>query len=129
VATSAFAVVSQAQLHAKVPNGAVPGPTSLTTADGTATSSQSFNPTLSITGFSPANGPPGTVVDIQGIGFTPGSTVQFNGTAAATVAYIRSGELSATVPAGATTGQITLTNTSSPIGTVTSAKNKKYTVT
>jgi hypothetical protein len=67
------------------------------------------------------------VVDIHGIGFTPTSTLQFNGTTATTVTYISSSEVKATVPAGATTGPITLTNTSSPVGTVGSAKN--YSVT
>jgi hypothetical protein len=65
-------------------------------------------------------------VDIQGVGFTPGSTVKFNGTPATTVNYISSGEVKATVPSTATSGQITLTNTSPPAGTVRSAK--KYTV-
>jgi hypothetical protein len=121
VAASGVTVYSPTKLGAIVPNGAVAGQISVTTADGTATSSQSFTPTLSITGFSPTSGPPGTVVDIQGIGFTPGSTVQFNG-AAASVSYISSGEVKATVPSSATTGRITLTNTSSPAGTVGSAK-------
>jgi hypothetical protein len=126
VAASGFTVYSPTRLGVKVPNGAVAAKISVTTAAGTATSSASFTPTLSITGFSPASGPPGTVVDIAGIGFTPGSTVQFNGTAAA-VSYIGSGEVKATVPPSAANGQITLTNTSSPTGAVLSAK--KYTVT
>jgi hypothetical protein len=67
------------------------------------------------------------VVDITGVGFTPGSTVKFNGTATASVSYISSGEVKATVPAGAATGLITLTNTSTPMGTVGGAK--KYGVT
>ena len=126
VAASSFSVRTPTTLAATVPNGAATGKISVATAAGTATSSQSFTPTLSITGFSPGSGPPGTVVDIKGIGFTPTSTVQFNGTAAAAVAYIGSGEVTATVPTGATSGQITLTNTASPVGTGRSAK--KYVV-
>jgi hypothetical protein len=127
VAAPNFSVYSSTQLGVRVPNGAVAGPISLATAAGTATSSTNFTPTLSITSFSPASGPPRTVVDIHGIGFTPGSTVHFNGTAASSVTFISSSEVKATVPAGATTGPIMLTNTSSPVGTVGSAKN--YSVT
>ena len=75
------------------------GQISVTTPAGPATSSTSFTPTLSITSLSPTSGPFGTVVAIRGIGFTPGSTVKFNGTAA-TVTYVSSGEVKATVPVG-----------------------------
>jgi hypothetical protein len=124
---SNFTIDSSTELKANVSRGAVPGPISVTTAAGTGASSTDFTPTLSITGFSPGSGPPGTVVDVTGIGFTPGSTVKFNGTTATTVSYLSSGEVKATVPAGATSGPITLTNTSSPTGTVRSAGT--YTVT
>jgi hypothetical protein len=59
-------------------------------------------PTLSVTGISPAIGAPGTVVDLRGVGFTPTSSVQFNGVAAAAVSYVSSTELEATVPSAAT---------------------------
>jgi hypothetical protein len=125
IAASAFTVYSATQIGVTVPNGAAAGPISVTTAAGTTTSSQSFTPTLSITGFSPAGGPPGTIVVVTGIGFTPGSTVKVNGTAATTT-YVSAGKVQATVPAAATTGRISLTNTSAPVGTVLSAKT--YTV-
>jgi hypothetical protein len=48
------------------------------------------------------------VIDIKGIGFTATSSVQFNGTPAS-VTYIGSGEVKATAPAGATSGQLGLT--------------------
>ena len=124
-----FSVYSPTQLGVRVPDGAVTGAITVTTTAGTAASSQSFTPSLSITAFSPASGPVGTVVDIKGIGFTPGATVKFNGTPATTVAYIGSGEVKATAPTGATSGQITLTNTTTPAGTVTSAKTYAVTTT
>jgi hypothetical protein len=96
-------------ISATVPNGATAAKITVTTGAGTATSTQNFTPALSITGYSPTGGPVGTVVDIKGIGFTAGSTVKFNGTPATTITYLGPGEVKATVPAGATTGPITLT--------------------
>jgi IPT/TIG domain/NHL repeat len=113
--------VSPTQLKATVPNGAVPGAISVITSAGTATSSTNYTPTLSITGFSPGSGPVGTVVTISGVGFTSTSTVKFNGTAASSITFVSASQLKATVPAGATTGPITVTNTAAPVGTVSSA--------
>lgn len=76
---------------------------------------------LSITGFSPTTGPPGTVVTIDGAGFNQSSTVAFGGTAAASVTYVSATDLTATVPADAPAGPITVTNTTTPAGTATSA--------
>ena len=114
------------QIKAIVPNGASTGPISVTTAGGTGTSSSSFAATLSVTGFSPTSGGGGTLVTITGVGFNSSSTVKFNGTAAATVNHVSSTKLTAAVPAGATTGPITVTNTAAPTGTVRSASS--YTV-
>ena len=104
--TPSFTVVSDAEIKATVPDGAVAGKVSVTTPRGTATSAQDFNPTLSITSLRPVGGLPGTVVDIRGIGFTPGATVQFNGAPAASVSYASSGEVEATVPSLASTGPV-----------------------
>jgi YD repeat-containing protein len=75
---------------------------------------------VSIIEFQPKSGPVGTVVTIQGTGFsaTPASnTVTFNGTAA-TVTSSTPTSLVMTVPAGATTGTIGVTT---PAGSTTSA--------
>ncbi len=122
--TANFTVYSPTLLGVRVPDGATQGKITVTTAAGIATSSQSFTPTLSISGFSPATGPAGTVVDIHGIGFTPASTVQFNLIPATSVIFISSTELKATAPAGAGSGRITLATTA---GTVQSRTN--YTLT
>ncbi len=127
VRATKFTVKSPTRVDVGVPNAAVAGPISVTTAAGTDTSATNFTPTLSITSFSPGSGPVGTVVDIHGLGFTPASTVQFNGTAASSVTFVSSTEVQATVPSGATSGLISLTNTSAPAGTVSSAN--KFTVT
>ena len=73
-----------------------------------------------ITGFSPASGPIGSLVAINGNNFSPlasSNTVLFNG-ALATVTGVRSGQLFAVVPPGATSGFITVTNSN---GTATTA--------
>jgi hypothetical protein len=63
-----------------------------------------------ITSFTPATGPAGTQVAIMGTDFTAATTVSFNGTAATAVAFNSATSLMATVPAGATTGAITVAN-------------------
>jgi hypothetical protein len=80
------------------------------------TSSQTFTVTLSITGFSPTSGPAGTAVVISGVGFSGAAGVAFNGTPA-TFSVTSATSIRATVPAGATTGRISVTT---PAGTVQS---------
>jgi uncharacterized repeat protein (TIGR03803 family) len=69
--------------------------------------------------FTPAAGPADTKVRIWGRNLL-GASVQFNGTPAATVTNSGSNYVWANVPAGATTGPITVTT---PGGTVTTAAN------
>jgi hypothetical protein len=81
-------------------------------------------PAPTISSFTPASGWPGTSVTVVGSGFTGTSALSFNGTAA-TFTVISGSQLTATVPAGATTGPISVTTaggtTSSPASfTVTS---------
>lgn len=120
-------ILSGTQIKATVPNGAVPATISVSDAQGSATSSTSFTPTLSITSFSPSSGPTGTVVTINGRGFNGSSTVKFNGVTASSLTRVSSSELQATLPSTATTGPITVTNTTAPVGSVRS--NASFTVT
>lgn len=69
-------------------------------------------------GFLPAAGVAGTTIEILGQGFTGTTDVSFNGTPAA-FEVSSDTYLTATVPAGATTGSITVTG---PSGTLTSNK-------
>jgi hypothetical protein len=119
--------LSGTQLTATVPNGD-PGPSPITVSDGqgSATSTSQFTPTLSVTGFSPSRGAPGTVVTIYGLGFNGNSVAAFNGTPAATT-FTSPTRLQATIPADATSGRITITNTTAPTGTVSSAAKFKVT--
>jgi len=75
-----------------------------------------------ITGFTPATGPVGTQVTIQGTALLGVTSVTFNGVAA-TFTVNSSTSITAVVPAGARTGFIVVT---SPLGTDTS--KKKFTV-
>jgi hypothetical protein len=70
----------------------------------------------SVISFSPGKGPAGTTVVILGTGFTGASSVQFNGMPA-TFVVMSPTRITAVVPAGATTGKITV---ATPLGTATS---------
>ena len=62
-----------------------------------------------ISGFSPASGPAGTSVVLTGSNFAGATGVTFNGTAAPGFVVNSSTQLTVPVPAGATTGPITVT--------------------
>jgi kumamolisin len=88
---------------------------------GTLTGTGSGTP--SITSFNPTSGPAGTSVTILGTNLGGASAVTFNGTSA-TFTNNSSTQISATVPAGATTGTISVVTSA---GTATSSSN--FTVT
>ena len=126
--SATFTIDNPHKLTATVPVGATDGPIAVTNADGTATSAASFDVTASpvptITSFNPTSGPLGSSVDITGTGFFGASAVQFNNTNDPTFTVDSNTHITATVPAGATTGPIKVTT---PGGTATSATN--FTVT
>lgn len=70
-----------------------------------------------VTSFTPASGPVGTTVTITGTAFTGATAVAFHGTAA-TYTVNSATQITATVPAGATTGTISVTTSD---GTAASA--------
>ncbi len=120
LASPSFTVKSSTQIEATVPNGAKAGTISVTTPIKTGTSTGKFTPTLSLTSFSPTKAAPGAVVTITGVGFNEGSTVSFDGVKAS-VTSASATKLKVTVPGGASTGSITVTNAASPVGSATSA--------
>jgi hypothetical protein len=77
-----------------------------------------------ITSFSPASGPVGTVVTINGTNFVDVTGVKFK-TTAAVFTPVSSTKVTATVPSGAATGKISVTT---PDGTATSATDFVVTV-
>ncbi len=119
-----FAVISDARIDATVPSGATTGRIRVTRPAGTGTSSSDFTVLLppntpNIAAFSPATGPAGTAVALNGSNFTGASAVAFNGTAA-TFTVFSGSQIKTTVPAGAITGKITVTT---PAGTATSSSD------
>jgi len=94
-------------ITATVPSGALTGAVTVTTGTTTLTSSQPFKVQPTITSFSPASGPVGTAVTINGTGLMQATRVAFNGISAS---FTKSDILiTATVPTGATTGKIAVT--------------------
>ena len=91
----------------------------VSTPAGTGTSPSPFTVLFppTITSFTPASGPVGTVVTLTGTGFTGTTAVRFNGTAAASFAVVSATSATATVAAGTSSGVLTL---STPAGTATS---------
>ncbi|WP_151087675.1 beta strand repeat-containing protein [Hymenobacter baengnokdamensis] len=65
--------------------------------------------TATLSSLSPTSGPVGTSVTLTGTGLTGATGVSFNGTAAVTFAVVNATTVTATVPAGATTGNVTVT--------------------
>ena len=83
-------------------------------------------PAPSIASFTPASGPVGTEVTITGSNFIGASAVRFNGTTAPGFTVLSATQIRSTVPAGASTGRISVstaggTATSSGDFTVTTA--------
>ncbi len=100
------------QIIAAVPDGATTGQIAVTAPDGTAASATNFTVILapSLTGFSPTAGPIGTPVTISGADLAWATAVAFNGTSQPDFTIDPSGtQITASVPAGATTGKITVT--------------------
>jgi hypothetical protein len=119
-ATLDFYVFSSTEIVVFVPPGATSGPISVTTPFGTGTSSDSFTDTASppdICCFEPTSGAAGTSVDIMGGNFTGATSVTFNGTADPDFVVNSPTDITAHVPAGATSGPISVTT---PGGTATS---------
>jgi len=76
-----------------------------------------------ISGFTPPNGPVGTTVTIHGANFIGATEVEFNGTSGEFVVD-NDNQITVTVPGGATTGRINVTNS-----TGTAVSGSDFTVT
>ena len=68
-----------------------------------------FKVTPSVTSFTPASGPVGTVVTINGTGLSQATAVKFGGIAATTFTVNSDVKITATVPTGAVTGKVAVT--------------------
>ncbi|MDX1998161.1 MAG: IPT/TIG domain-containing protein, partial [Thermoanaerobaculia bacterium] len=115
-----FTPMSATRVDVLIPAGKPSGFFRLTTPAGTTTSAMAFQVTTpnlpEIGGFDPLSGPPGRRVEIVGTNLGTATGVSFNGTPA-NFEPPQANRIFATVPAGATTGQIRVTT---PTGTATS---------
>jgi hypothetical protein len=117
VTATTFAVNSATQITATVPNTATSGLIRVTTPGGTTSSLTNFTVAApTITSFTPTSGPVGTSVKITGTNLTGATAVTFNNVTA-TFTVNSATQITATVPATATTGKIKITT---PGGSVTS---------
>ncbi len=112
-----FSVDSDKLITALVPLGASTGPVSVTGPVGTGTIVKPFEvmPPL-VKALSPPQGRPGSTVLIKGVYFTGATAVALNGKPA-NFAVDSDRKITAVVPAGATTGPVSVTG---PVGTGTS---------
>ena len=98
-----------------MPTGATTGTITVETAAADTASAASFTvataaaPTL--TSFTPVSGAVGSTSSITGTNFCGTTAVRFNTTNASTFTVNSATQITATVPVGATTGKITVTNT------------------
>jgi hypothetical protein len=117
--TASHTFVSSTQLTATVPAGNTTGAITVQTC-GASTGTSPSNFTLSaptISSFSPSSGACNTQVTINGTNFNSTSTVvRFNGITASHT-FVSSTQLTATVPAGNTTGAITVQTCGASTGT------------
>jgi|GEM_PF-786209 len=116
---AATTIVSQTELTAVVPAAASTGFVSVSNTNGSAVSDSIFivNRIPTILYFSPLSGQVGASVSVYGRDFMGVTEVSFNGTIA-NFTIVSPTEISTTVPIGATTGLIRVTN---PSGTAQSA--------
>jgi IPT/TIG domain len=112
-------VVSATQVKAPVPAAAATGKIGVTNPGGTALSAGIFKVLPKLTSFLPAGGAAGASVTIAGSGFTGVSAVKLNGVAAGFTAD-SDHQITATVPATATTGKVSVVTAG---GTATSLTN------
>jgi kumamolisin len=118
-----FTANSTTQITTRSPAGASTGPINVTTSSGAVTSSASFTvvpgpPAPGITAFSPAYGLVGSNVVITGTNLTGATSVSFNGINATSYTVNSATQITAVVPASATTGAISVTT---PSGSATSS--------
>ncbi len=106
-------------LTATVPTGALTGVVTVTMGATTLTTPNSFKVLPTLGSFTPASGPVGTLVTINGTGLTQTTVVTFNNKSSS-FAVISDSQITATVPPGSTTGKIKVTTKG---GSVTSTTN------
>jgi uncharacterized repeat protein (TIGR03803 family) len=105
---ASFIVESDTYLTATVPAGASTGVVTVTTPSGTLTSNKTFRVVPQITSFSPTSGPVSTSVVITGESFIGVIDVHFGNVKVTSFTVDSDTQITATVPAGAETGKISV---------------------
>ena len=103
-----------------VPNTAVTGPISVSNIGGSASSASSFVVNPSISSFTPSAGGFKTLVKVNGKGLGGATAVLLNGVNVGSFTQVSATQVSFSVPAGATTGKITVMT---PSGMAVSSQN------
>jgi uncharacterized repeat protein (TIGR01451 family) len=110
VLSANFTVVDNSNLTAAVPAGATTGLIRVFVPGSSTFSPTNFVVQPTVSGFSPAFGPVGSSITITGANLNAGTpVVRFNGVQASTPTGVTFSQLIAQVPAGATTGPISIT--------------------
>lgn len=107
VPSPAVTFVNAKRVKAIVPDNAISGPISITTAAGTVTSATAFTLLPVIDSFTPEQAFPGDTITVTGAGFHEVTAVKV-GTVATTFSIVDDDHLSLTVPTGVVSGKITL---------------------
>lgn len=113
---------SQTNIVFTVPNNAVTGKISIDAPPNSTITTSNFVVIPTVLGFSPSKGNVGTNVIITGLSFIPiagSNTVKFNGTTATIIGTPSITSITSTVPAGATSGLISVKNTNGTAFSVT----------
>jgi len=114
------ATVTATKVTVVVPPAASTGKLTVVTGAGSGQSTGTFKVLPKLTSFTPGSGAAGDGVTIAGSGFTDVSAVKFNGVAAAGYSVDSDHQITATVPATATTGKLSVLTAG---GTTSSATN------
>ena len=111
-------IVGNNQVKVTVPAGATTGAigilnpkyASFTPRSFTVTATSATLPQQTISGFSPASGPVGTVITVNGSGFTGSNAAWVGAARNAAVTVVSDAQARITVPTGATSGQLAILN-------------------
>src|SRR5439155_15571229 len=99
-------------IHAVIPPTATTGKVTVTTPSGLGTSAANFVVTLppTVTSFTPAAATVGTVVTVNGTSLDAVTSATLNGQNVGAITHVSAAQLKFTVPVGAGSGKIAVTN-------------------
>lgn len=118
-----YGINSSTEAYGYFPAAATTGPITIATYGGSVTSATNFTRVTglpTITGFTPTSGAPGTSVTISGTNLLSVTEIRFNGVSTTIGGMPADPSVTVPVPAGATTGPITVINTD---GSIVSGSN------